>query len=62
MMTVYVVIEDDRGCGISVCGVYTDKNKITLTSHEFIVETELYGIEDIKNHLNEVVDEIGELF
>ena len=33
-MKVYVVIEDDRGCGVSIVGVYTNKDKALKVADE----------------------------
>lgn len=44
-MKVYVVVEDDRGCGPMVCGVFVSKAKaeeyVAESSHCWISEEEL---------------------
>jgi len=41
-MKVWVVIEEDRGCGVSVVGVYYNKDNVILHSHEYLYESEIH--------------------
>ena len=42
-MKVWVIVEEDRGCGFSVCGVFMDEanaNNACL-SHQYVFESEI---------------------